>query len=498
PILFEQQMQLWEWMASYYLSSEGEVMAAALPAHFKLNSETWLEFNLDYGDDFSALDHDEFLVAEALLLKKELKLSTVQQLLNQHRVYPVIRRLIDKRVCTVWEDLRKGYVPRLEAVVVLHPAMQPEEKLAEVLNQWSRAPKQLELLLAYLHLLKTEGTVFKKELLKKSGATESQLKGLVEKNILAIEKKQVDRIRYLPKEVQIDFQLSPAQQEAHDSLVAQLQEKPVCLFQGVTSSGKTMIYIQLIEECLQKGRQVLYLLPEIALTAQIIRRLQKHFGGHIGIYHSKFNPQERVEIWNKVRDGELKIILGARSALFLPFPDLGLIIADEEQDNSYKQQDPAPRYNARDVAIFYADLFKASVVLGSATPSVESYYHAKSGKYGWVQLNERYGGVLMPAIQIVDTRLLPRTDGNKIMISPTLQQAIEEAIRRERQVILFQNRRGYTPYQICKTCGWIPHCRNCDVSLTFHKRTHQLHCHYCGGTYPPVVDCSACGNHSFR
>src|SRR5258708_9546701 len=319
PILHPAQLQLWEWIANYYLCSEGEVMAAALPAHFKLSSETILVFNEETGDDFAHLDHDEFMVAEALLIKKELKLSEVQQVLDSSHVYPVIKRLIEKKVCFVWESLKETYSAKTENYVILNPEYGNEDKLAELLNNWGRAPKQQELLLAYLHLSRTEGEVTRPELLKKSGASDAQLKGLVEKNILRIEKRRVDRIKYLPRDVHIDFELTPAQQTAFDQVnevFAGVEtpgtegKKPlaVCLLHGVTSSGKTQVYIRQIEQAIRQGRQVLYLLPEIALTSQIIRRLQKHFGGLIGIYHSKFSQNEPLELWNNIPTDETNII----------------------------------------------------------------------------------------------------------------------------------------------------------------------------------------------
>ncbi|RYG49857.1 MAG: DEAD/DEAH box helicase, partial [Chitinophagaceae bacterium] len=374
PIIFPEQLQLWEWIARYYMCSEGEVMAAALPAHFKLSSETILVFNEEHGEDFSMLEEEEFIVAQALAVKKELKVTEVQELFDSPRVYPVIKKLIETRCCFVWESLKETYTPRKETYVLLNPVYDNEDKLADLLNNWTKAPKQMELLLAYLHLSKTAGEVTKQGLLKKSNASDAQLKGLVEKDILWLEKRQVDRIRYLPRDIKIDFELTPKQLVALAAVNSSFEEKSVCLLHGVTSSGKTLVYIRLIEQFIRQGKQVLYLLPEIALTSQIIRRLQKHFGGYIGIYHSKFNQNERVEIWNKVKNGELKVVLAARSGLFLPFTDLGLVIVDEEHDTSYKQQDPAPRYNARDAAVFYASLFKAKVLLGSATPSVETYY----------------------------------------------------------------------------------------------------------------------------
>jgi primosomal protein N' (replication factor Y) len=487
PVVFEHQLQLWEWMASYYMCTEGEVMAAALPAHFKLSSETILVYNEEYGDDFSALDHDEYLVAEALLIKKELKLSEVQQVLDSSHVYPVINRLINKKVCYVWEALKQ---------------YDNEDKLSDLLNNWTKAPKQMELLLSYLHLIKTAGEVTKTELLKKSGASDAQLKGLVEKKIVRVEKRNIDRLQYLPKDIKIDFELTADQQRAHQQIKDVFLVKQVCLLHGVTSSGKTLVYIKLIEECIRQGKQVLYLLPEIALTSQIIRRLQKHFGGYIGIYHSKFTQNERVEIWNKVKNGELKVVLGARSSVFLPFQDLGLVICDEEHDSSFKQFDPAPRYYGRDAAIYFASLFTngettAKVLLGSATPSLESYSNAVSGKYGLAELTRRFGDLHPPVIELIDLKTIERKDKSKVMLSPPLTDAIQQVIARRKQVILFQNRRGYTPYQVCNVCGWIPQCKYCDVSLTYHKFTNKLICHYCGTTYPPVQTCPACGNHDF-
>jgi primosomal protein N' (replication factor Y) len=507
PVVYEEQLQLWEWMASYYMCSEGEVMAAALPSHFKLSSETIVVFNEEYGDDFSALDHDEYLVAEALLIKKELKLSEVQQVLDSSHAYPVINKLIQKKVCYVWEALKQGYSSKKEIYVLLNPEYNNEEKLSDLLNNWSRAPKQMELLLSYLHFIKTIGEVTKSELLKKSGASDAQLKGLVDKNILIVEKRSVDRLQYLPKNIRIDFELSALQQDAFEKIKNSFLEKPVCLLHGVTSSGKTQVYIKLIEQYILQGKQVLYMLPEIALTSQIIRRLQRHFGGYVGIYHSKFNQNERVEIWNKVKNGELKIVLGARSSIFLPYNNLGLIICDEEYDTSFKQQDPAPRYNGRDAAVYFASLFKSNVLLGSATPSLESYYNARptvdqagrttTGKYGLVELMQRYGDVQLPSIEIIDTKKIIQKDKSKVMLSPQLIEEINKTVERDKQVILFQNRRGYSPYQVCQVCGWIPQCKYCDVSLTYHKFSNKLICHYCGTTYPPITICPACGNHQF-
>jgi primosomal protein N' (replication factor Y) len=499
PLVHETQLKLWKWIADYYMCSEGEVMQAAVPANLKLSSESILIWNEETDDltERNDLNDEEFIIAQALEIKKELRLSEVQQLLDSSHVYPVIKKLIDKKVCYVWEELKEKYKEKTETFITLHSAYHNEEKLAELLNNWGKAPKQMELLLSYLHLIKTEGEVIQSSLLKKANASAAQLKGLIDKGILLAEKRSVNRIQSLPKDIVIDFELSIAQQKAFANIQQQLNEKNVCLLHGVTSSGKTQIYIQLMQQYIQQGKQVLYMLPEIALTAQVIRRLQKHFGGHIAIYHSKFNANERVEIWNKIKSGETKIVLGARSSLFLPFKDLGLIIADEEHDASYKQQEPAPRYHARDAAVYYASLFSAKVLLGSATPSVETYFNCTQNKYGLVELTQRYGNIEMPNIELIDVKKVVAKDKNKIALTPQLIAAIELSLKEKKQIILFQNRRGYSPYMICNTCGWIPQCKNCDVTLTYHKAKNKLSCHYCGTVYPVIQTCAACGSHQF-
>lgn len=495
PIVHAKQLQLWEWIAEYYMCSEGEVMQAAVPANLKLSGETILVWNDERDTDFRDLNDNEYIVAEALHIKKELRLTEVQQLLDASNVYPVVKRLIEKKVCHVWENLKDKFKQKTENYILLAPAYHNEDALADLMNNWSKAPKQLELLLSYLHLQKTEGEVVQSALLKKSGASPAQLKGLLEKNVLQIDKRTIGRLRNLPKDILIDFELSPSQISAAEGIISSFQSKPVCLLHGVTGSGKTQLYISLIEQYIKQGKQVLYMLPEIALTSQIIRRLEKHFGGYIAIYHSKFNANERVEIWNKVNNGDIKVVVGARSSLFLPFNDLGLIVADEEHDPSFKQQDPAPRYHARDAAVYYASLFDAKVLLGSATPSVESYHNAMNGKYGLVHLSERFGEAELPNIGIIDMKAF--ASKNKIIISEPLKEAIDKVLQAKKQVILFQNRRGYSPYMLCKICGWIPHCEQCDVTLTYHKSKNKLTCHYCGTNYPLLQTCAACGSIHF-
>ena len=497
PLLYQQQLTFWNWLSNYYMCSEGEVMAAALPANFKLSSETTLIYNENIAEEFSSLSNDEFLVAEALLIKKQLQITEVQQILDVKQVYPVIKSLLEKEVCFIWEELTEKYKVKKENFVSMHPSLKEEAILEEVLNNWKGAPKQMSLLLAFLHFSKTETEVLQSELLKKADATSAQLQGLVQKNILLVEKKTVNRIKMPPKNMDVSFELSPEQQIALSQIENSFLEKDICLLHGVTGSGKTLLYIKLIEAYVNKGFQVLYLLPEIALTAQIIRRLLVHFGGNIAIYHSRFNNQERIELWNKVRNNEVKIILGARSSLFLPFNNLGFVIVDEEHDASYKQQDPAPRYHARDASIFYASLFKAKVLLGTATPSLESYYNAAQDKYGFVALKHRYGGLQLPAIEIINTLQVTQKDKGKLMISPQLKEKIEQTLKEESQVILFQNRRGYNPYLLCGACGNIPKCNHCDVSLTLHKYSNKLHCHYCGSTYPKLITCPDCGSNNW-
>lgn len=495
PLLYPTQLKLWAWISEYYMCSEGEVMGVALPANFKLSSETILVFNEEIGEEYGDVSNEEFMLSEALNIRKQLTITEAQQVLDSTHVYPIVKKLIDKNICFTWEEMNEKYKIKKENFVRLQDQYLQEENLAPLLNDWKGAPKQMELLLAFIHLSRNAAEVSQSELLKKSGANAAQLKALAEKKILIIESKAVDRIIAPAKNLEINFTLSEAQQNAYNELRQKLTEKNVCLLHGVTGSGKTELYVKLLEENFKEGKQALYLLPEIALTAQIIRRLQKHFGGNIAVYHSKFNNQERIELWHKIRTGETKILLGARSAVFLPFLNLGLIIVDEEHDASYKQQDPAPRYNARDAAIYYGHLFNAKVVLGSATPSVESFYNTVGGKYGLVELKERYGGLQLPEIEIINIAQVVSKE--KVMLSPQLKEAIEQTVASDAQVILFQNRRGYNPYIICGTCGYLPQCIHCDVSLTLHKYSNKLHCHYCGSTYPKLVTCPQCGTQTW-
>ena len=496
PIVYPAQLQLWEWMAAYYMCTEGEVMQAAVPSHLKISSESVFILNEDAAIDGQNLSDTEYIISEALQIKKQLSLVEIQKLLDKKSVYPIINKLIQKGICSVEETMHDKYTIKVENLLHLHPNYHTETALEQLMNDWTRAPKQLALLLAFLHLQKTEGQVQQKALLEKSGAAHAQLKALIDKGILVVEKRKIDRLA-----VDLSLgnthlhQLSAAQQLAYDSILEQMKTHSVNLLHGITGSGKTQIYAALIEHAIQSNQQALYMLPEIALTAQMIRRLKQYFGGKIAIYHSKFNPNERVEIWNKVKSGEIKIVLGARSALFLPYHNLSLIIIDEEHDASYKQQDPAPRYQARDTAIYYANQLGAKVVLGSATPSIETYYNAMQNKFGYYHLKERFSEGALPQMMIVDTK---KQSEQSAILTPQLLEAIQSTVAKNKQVILFQNKRGYAPYMICETCGWIPHCKQCDVSLTLHKGKNMLSCHYCGAAYPVVHTCEACGKQSFK
>ena len=496
PIVYPPQLALWEWMAQYYMCTEGEVMQAAIPSHLKISSESVFIFNEEHTNDGKNLGDAEYIICEALEIKKALSLLEIQKLLDKKSVYPVINKLIQKGICFVQENMKDKYKIKEETFILLHPHFRNETALEALLNEWTRAPKQLELLLAFLHYEKTEGEVRQKEMLEKSGASSAQLKALIDKGVLIAEKRKKDRFQTDPSLGNQDFHtLSKQQLAAFESIQNQLVTLPVHLLHGITGSGKTQIYVALIKQVIQQNKQALYLLPEIALTAQMIRRLKQYFGGSIAIYHSKFNPNERVEIWNKVKTGEIKIVLGARSALFLPYKNLSLIIIDEEHDPSYKQQEPAPRYQARDTAIYYASQINAKVVVGSATPSVETYFNALSKKYGYTYLSERFNQGALPTIQLIDTKKQPT---GTAILTPELLASIKKTIDNKKQVILFQNRRGYAPYLICETCGWIPHCEHCDVTLTYHKAKNVLSFHYCGASYPIVNTCKACGKQDFK
>lgn len=426
---------------------------------------------------------------------KDITLDEVQQIVQPSSAWKIVNSLIEKELVSVYENLQENYQPKKVNYVFLHEQYQQEAELKKLFTVLDKAPKQLNILLQFLHLQQKETDVLQTELLKLSLATSSQLQALVQKGIFVVKKIEIDRLQYDKVDAIEPNILNELQATAYTNILSGFAEKKPILLKGITGSGKTHLYFKLIEDCVAKGKQALYLLPEIALTAQIIRKLRSTFGNRIGIYHSRFSNNERVEVWHKIQHREVDIVIGARSALFLPFIDLGLIIVDEEHDTSYKQMDPAPRYQARDAAIYLAYQMQANIILGSATPSFESYYNAQQGKYKLVELNQRYGTATLPEITIIDSKKTQLEKTQKGIFSNQLIDAIQASLTQKKQIILFQNRRGYSPFSMCSTCGWVPHCKYCDVSLTYHKLTDKLHCHYCGSKSAYVKICPACGGH---
>jgi primosomal protein N' (replication factor Y) len=495
PVVTNEQLRFWAWLAEYYMCNLGEVMNAALPSALKLASETKIMLNKEIEVDRSTLHDKEFLILEALDLQPELTVSDIVKLLGQKQVMPILKLLFEKNIIHISEEVSERYKPRKRMFITLNPIYNDpanRQELFMILEK--KAPKQADAVLAYIKLSRTQKTISKNELIEESGAGDASIKSLVEKEVFIPEEKNVSRLYYEEEEAIDGFKLSEQQQEALNSTREQFAQKDVILLHGVTSSGKTQIYIRLIEEMINSGRQVLYLLPEIALTTHIIERLRMYFGANIGVYHSRFNDAERVEVWQKVLNNEYKVVLGARSSVFLPFHHLGLIIVDEEHETSYKQFDPAPRYNARDAAIFLANMHGGKVLLGSATPSFESYYNARMGKYGFTELSERFGGVEMPEVEIVSIAEETKAKTIKSHFTSVLLADIQQALENKEQVILFQNRRGYAPVMMCKICAYTPKCINCDVSLTYHKSSGKLHCHYCGYKEDSPGICPACGS----
>ncbi len=508
PIITELQFRLWQWMADYYLCSLGEVMIAGLPSALRLQSESIIIRNPDFAGETSLLNDREYLVWEALELKPELTIQEIGKILSIKHVMPVIRNLIFKNAVIIQEEINEKYKPRYIDIVSLHADAKFEESLSAFMNKHEKkAPKQVDLLLAFLQVSKDleQESISKSYLLKKANVQSSVLQQLVKKNIMVVEKQQCDRLPTYDGPLLPPKKLNTYQEQSLSEIRYAFEEGKVTMLHGVTSSGKTEIYIHLIEEVLKKGKQVLYLLPEIALTTQVISRLLKHFGNRLYIYHSRFNEQERVEVWNKILEDNLlpetsggKIVIGARSSIFLPFAKLGLVIVDEEHDNSYKQVDPSPRYNARDAAVVLASHQDANILLGTATPSLESYFNALSGKYALVTLDKRHAELEMPEVFLVDVKEARKRKLLTGNFSNVLVDQIKATIQDKQQVILFQNRRGFAPFLECSNCSWVPLCVNCDVALTYHKIKHELRCHYCGYLTNLPSKCNACGDHDLR
>ncbi len=498
PLVTPTQLKFWEWLSQYYMCSIGEVFRSAVPGALLLESETLIVRNDRAVVEENDLLDDEFMVFEALQHQSILRVQEISEILDKKNIIPVLNRLIQKNVVFLKEEVFEQYKPKLIRYVQLGKDYRSEESLEALLNSLNRAPKQCQVVLSLFQLqAQTKKPVKVKELEKVSNSSSAVVKALLDKGILEEHFIRTDRVVYEGDQENEQLKsLNEYQQEAFTRIKASFEENKVTLLHGVTSSGKTEVYVKLIEEYISKGQQALYLLPEIALTTQLIARLQAYFGEKVAVYHSKYNVQERVEVWNNVIQdlAKAQIVIGARSALFLPFKDLGLVIVDEEHESSFKQYDPAPRYHARDAAIVLGKLHGSKILLGSATPSIESLYNVKVGKYGYAKIERRYGNVLMPDMELVDIKEQSRKKRMKGHFSERLMEEIAETLDNGEQVILFQNRRGFAPILECTTCGHAPQCPNCDVSLTYHRHRKQLRCHYCSYHIALQTSCQACGS----
>ena len=495
PVVNELQLKHWEWISEYYMCSLGDVYRAALPSAFLLESETIVLKNSSFTHE-SVLTDPEFLVFEALGQQSQLSVLEISNILSKKNIFPILKTMIDKNAIVLKEEIYESYKPKLVKYIRLKEEHKGDAALSSLLDSVKRAKQQYHALLIFFSVeAQTQNPIKAKDLQEKSNVSAAVLKGLVDKDILEFYHIQVDRVSFREGDGKLKT-LNEFQDKAYVEINATFETKSVTLLHGVTSSGKTEVYAKLIQNQIDLGKQVLFLLPEIALTTQLIGRLKQYFGGKISVFHSKYSMNERVEVYNNVlnRKEKAQIVLGARSSLFLPFSNLGLIIVDEEHETSYKQFEPSPRYHARDTAILLAHMHKAKTLLGSATPSLESYYNATNNKYGLVNLTKRFGEVQLPAIELVDIKEKHRKKRMNGHFSDRLILEIEEALKNKEQVILFQNRRGYSPVVECETCGVSPECPNCDVSLTFHKYRKELRCHYCNYRQAMPLNCGACGS----
>ncbi len=504
PVVTAQQFAFWDWVAAYYMCTAGDVMSAALPPAMKLAGETRITINPAARPELHTLNEKEQALMEALANKGQITLSEASKTTSLPKVLPLIKAMMEKGLVITKEELENPWRPRLVKHVRLTPAWASEDKMEELFNYAEeKAPRQLEVLMRYISQagnIAQRPEVSQPSLTGKVQGGHAALQALVRKGVFDITEKEISYFDHLQAQEK-EITLNPHQEKALAEVKRGLQDKQAVLLHGVTSSGKTALYIKLIRETLERGEQVLYLLPEIALTTQIIRKLQHHFGNRAGIYHSRFNPMERVEVWNNLLQGGVRsggedirydLVLGPRSAVFLPFRKLGLIIVDEEHESGYKQHDPAPRYHARDAAIYLASMHGAKVLLGSATPSLEVFSNAQSGKFGYAGIEKRYGDVMMPEIHVANLRHDKRGKAMKSHFSHLLFKSMEEALQAGEQVILFQNRRGFSPRLECNVCQWLPECHQCDVTLVYHKKINRLKCHYCGHTTAPPATCPSC------
>ena len=497
PVLRYPQLKFWEWIGAYYQAYPGDVYQAAVPAGLKLESETRVCINPDFEAEH-ILSEKEQRILDALSDGKPVNVAELNKVTEIRDVLPTLKILLEKGAVEVSEELTEKFRAKTDTFVRLSDDARHEEKLRRIFDELGRAKKQLDVLMMYIDLSKCliparQREVTRKELLEKSGASPAVLAALVERGVLETYLKEIGRLDISDQQTNAVYALNEFQQTALSSIEKQFKEKSVVLLHGVTSSGKTEIYIHLIQKILDEGKQVLYLVPEIALTTQLTSRLKRVFGKRLGVYHSKFSDAERVEIWNNVlNDKSYEVIIGVRSSIFLPFRQLGLVIVDEEHESSYKQYDPAPRYHARNAAIVLASMHGAKTLLGTATPSIESYFNTETGKYGLVELHQRHEEMQLPEIVVVDTKEAYHKKRMEGHFSDVLLEKIAKALGNNEQIILFQNRRGYAPYIECKGCAYVPKCKNCDVSLTVHKVFNTLACHYCGYTEPIPTICPVC------
>ncbi|PKD17003.1 primosomal protein N' [Salegentibacter salinarum] len=495
PLVTAYQLKFWKWIASYYMCAEGDVLKAALPGAFLLESESIVQLIKDAEVDENQLKDEEFLVIEALQRQSSVKIQEVMKILDKKAVLPVINALVEKGLVVLNQEIYEQYKPKKIRFVKLNPVYDNEAEMHRLLDDLEKAPKQKEALLSFFSIKAQHKKPLKvKDLSEKSGVSAAIIKNLITKKILEEYYEKTDRVTFTGDASESGIQLSEIQQKAFSEIEAGFKELDVCLFHGITSSGKTEIYIKLIEKVINQGQQALYVLPEIALTTQLIERLRAYFGDKVLVYHSKYSVNERVEVYRHILEDSAKarIVIGARSSIFLPFSNLGLVVVDEEHETSFKQFDPAPRYHARDAAVVLANFFKAKTILGSATPSLESYFNAQHHKYALVELNRRYGDVLEPEIEIVDIKTKYKKKEMKGHFSDRMLAEIKDTLNAGEQVILFQNRRGFSPVLECNTCGHSPQCPNCDVSLTYHSHNNQLRCHYCGYHIAMQKKCMAC------
>lgn len=494
PIVNEIQLAHWNWIANYYMCSLGEVFKSALPSGYMLESETIITAKKDAEVEENELKDDEYLIFEALKLQSSITVNDVVKILGKKTIFPVLNRLLEKGALQLQEEISEQYKPKQVRYVKLHDEFANQDNLALLLENLSRAKKQRELVLSFFQLqAKEKKPISVKQLIEFSGSNSATIKSLLEKEVFVEYFINQDRVIF-EKEDDSHFTLSEPQQKAFDQIEESFIENDITLLHGVTASGKTEIYIKLIEEQINKDKQVLFLLPEIAITTQLVQRLVAYFGNQVAVFHSKYSNNERIEVWNQVLENseKAKVVIGVRSALFLPFSNLGLIVVDEEHEQTYKQEAPAPRYHARDCAVVLAKQHEAKILLGSATPSLETYYNVKTNKYKLVELTERYGNVVLPEIKLIDLKdkyFRKRMNGH---FSDELIEGISNALELGEQVILFQNRRGFSPYVECITCGHVPNCPSCDVSLTYYKHKNQLRCHYCGYSIANPTHCHAC------